>query len=102
MKPLLPLLLAAALLAGALPALSDGDEQDHDRAREALERGEVLPLSQILEIAELEGRVIEVDFERDDGRWVYELELITPEGRLVEIEVDGATGAVLEREEEDD
>jgi two-component system OmpR family response regulator len=42
------------------------------------------------------GRVIELDLERDDGRWIYELELVSPEGRLYEMEIDAATGAVLD------
>lgn len=97
MRYLLPFLL---LLAS--PALAGDD--DHERARQALERGEVLPLTRILEIAEKDagGRVIEVDLDRDDGRYLYELELITPDGRLLEMEIDGANGRVLEREFEDD
>lgn len=94
-------LLLAALAATALPALADGD--DHDAARRALEQGEVLPLSRIMQIAEDKtgGRVIEVEFDRDDGRWLYELELVTPGGRLIELEFDGATGQILDREDED-
>ena len=91
-----------SLIAG--PALADRD--DHDRARRALEAGEVLPLSEILAAVEAAqpGRVIEVELERDDGRWVYELELVAPDGRLVEIEIDAATADILdiEREEADD
>lgn len=86
----------------ATPALADRD--DHDRARRALEAGEILPLSDILTAAtELRpGRVIEIDLERDDGRWVYELELVTPQGRLYEMEIDAASGEVLEVEHEED
>lgn len=90
----------------AAPALADRDDHDHDRARRALEAGEILPLSDILAVAEAArpGRVIELDLERDDGRWLYELELVSPEGRLYELEIDAATGTVLEieREEDDD
>ncbi|MCM2562262.1 PepSY domain-containing protein [Lutimaribacter sp. EGI FJ00015] len=88
----------------AVPALADDDDQD--RARRALDAGEILPLSSILSVAEAErpGRVIEVELERDDGNWIYELELVTPGGRLYEMEIDAATGTVLEieREDEDD
>lgn len=91
-----------SLIAG--PALADRD--DHDRARRALEAGEVLPLSEILAAVEAvrPGRVIEVELERDDGRWVYELELVAPDGRILEIEIDAATADILdiEREEADD
>lgn len=82
----------------ATPALADRD--DHDRARLALEAGEILPLSDILASAAAvrPGRVIEIELERDDGRWVYELELVSPEGRLYEMEVDASSGIVLEVE----
>lgn len=108
MKRLLASLLLGASLGIAAPALADRDDyddnRDHERARSALERGEVLPLSRIIEIARADtgGRVIEVEFERDDGRWIYELELLTPRGRLVELEIDGATGRILDRDIEDD
>lgn len=96
------LLLLFALI--AMPAL--GDRSDHDRARRALEAGEILPLAEILAAAEAArpGRVIEIDLERDDGRWIYELELVSPGGVLYEMEIDAASGRVLEveREEDDD
>jgi uncharacterized membrane protein YkoI len=92
--------LALALTLLAAPAAAD----DHDRARRALERGEVLPLATILPQVEttLGARVIEVDLERDDGRFVYEFELIDARGRIIEAEVDAATGRILEVEGEDD
>ena len=94
--------LALILSLIASPALADGD--DHDRARRALEAGEIRPLAEILAVAEARrpGRVIELELERDDGRWIYELELVTPEGRLFEMEIDAASGTVLEVEQEDD
>lgn len=84
------------------PVFADRDDQD--RARLALEAGEILPLSEILAAAEKArpGRVIEVDLERDDGRWIYELELVSPDGLVYEMEIDGASGAVLEIEREED
>ncbi|WP_223422310.1 PepSY domain-containing protein [Tateyamaria pelophila] len=93
-------LILTALLTG--PALADRDDQD--RAHRALEAGEILPLSQILAVAGTvrPGRVIEVELEREDGRWVYELELVTPEGVLYEMEIDAATATVLDLEREED
>lgn len=94
--------LALILLLLAAPAFADGDE--HDLARRALEAGEILPLADILNAATSvrPGRVIEVELDRDDGRWLYELELVTPDGRLYEMEIDAATGNILEIEREDD
>ncbi|MCU0984009.1 MAG: PepSY domain-containing protein [Acetobacteraceae bacterium] len=94
-RRLLPLLAVAALAAPAAAQPRRG--HDHDRARRALESGEIRPLSELLaEIeARYDGRVIETELERDDGRWVYEFKLLPPTGRLFELEVDAATGQVL-------
>lgn len=97
---LLPVL--ASLMAS--PALAD-DHDDHIRAYQALRDGAVLPLAAILEIVERDfpGRVIEIEFEdEDDGVYRYELELVTADGRLFELEFEAVTGALLSREEEDD
>ncbi len=92
-------LLIALLL--ATPALADDDQ---DRAREALARGEILPLSRILAVVEREvgGHVIEIGLDHDDGRYVYEVEAVSRDGRLVELSIDAATGGVLNREYGDD
>jgi uncharacterized membrane protein YkoI len=109
MRTPITILLLCALAASAA---ADGDrrerghdhDHDHDRAREALRRGEAAPLAEILPALEarLGARVIEVELERDDGRLVYEFELIAPDGRILEAEVDARTGAVIEVEAEDD
>lgn len=96
------LLLASALLL-ATPAGAERDH-DHDRARAALERGEIRPLHVILPGVEdrFDARLLEVELEREEGRLVYEMELITPAGRIVEVLVDAASGDVLEHAFEDD
>jgi len=89
------LLLAAALvLAAPLPAFAD---DDHERALAAVERGDALPLDEVLaQITLREGeRLIDVELERDDGRWVYELELIDTRGRVRELELDALTAEEL-------
>jgi uncharacterized membrane protein YkoI len=97
-------LFLGVVLACAHPAPLRADQSDHDRARRALEAGEILPLSEILKVAEAvrRGRVIELELERENGRWIYELELISPGGELYEMEIDAATGQLLELEEGDD
>lgn len=91
------------LFLGLLAAPALADEGGHDRARRALQAGEIRPLSDIFAAAEAArpGRVIALELEREDGRWIYELELVTSEGRLYEMEIDGATATVLELEREE-
>ena len=94
-------LSAAVLLAASLAvptfADDDDDERDQERALRALESGEVLPLAAILERAEamLTGRMIEAELERDDGLWIYELTLLSPEGHVIEAEFDAGTAELL-------
>jgi uncharacterized membrane protein YkoI len=71
--------------------------ETHETARQAVERGELLPLSTILAQVEKEfpGRV---------RRYVYEIEVLQQGGRIVEVKYDGRTGERLsvEHEHEDD
>lgn len=63
-----------------------------------------LPLVQILAIAQrrIPGEVLKVDIDDDDDddAPTYELEILTPEGRVIEIRLDARTGDVLEIEED--
>jgi uncharacterized membrane protein YkoI len=107
--------LAALLLTALAPAMSFADRlghngdvgarHDHDRARHALQQGEVRPIAEILRRVEAEvpGEVIEVELERRtrsaEMAWVYELKLIAPDGRLLEVLVDAPTAEILKVEE---
>lgn len=93
------LLIALPLWLALSPtALADG-ERDHDRARAALRAGEVLPLGEILErvARQQPGQVLDVELEREHGRWIYELKLLQSSGALVKLEVDALDGRVLHR-----
>ncbi|WP_242475128.1 PepSY domain-containing protein [Thiohalocapsa halophila] len=93
---------ALVLLLAAAGGSVHADPHDHDRARAALERGEVLPLAEILAsvTTRVPGEVVEVELEREDGTWVYELKIIAPDGRLLEVLANAATGRLLKQEEE--
>lgn len=92
---------AITLLLLAMAAAAAADPHDHDRARAALERGEVLPLAEILATvtAQVPGEVVEVELEREHGAWVYELKVISPDGRMLEVLVDATAGRLLKQEE---
>jgi uncharacterized membrane protein YkoI len=99
--------LCALLLAlGSSTGMAD-NARDHDRARQAVEAGEVLPLRTILERVEREypGQVIDVELEReheDKGgpeRWVYKIKLLRSGGALVKLKVDARSGAVIGKKE---
>ncbi len=90
-------LLVLPFLALSAPTARADGRRDHERARAALAAGEIRPLAVLL--AEVErrylGTVIETELDRDDGRWVYQVKLLPPSGRVFELKFDAATGALL-------
>jgi uncharacterized membrane protein YkoI len=81
---------------GAVPSLAS-DGHDHDRARQAVEAGEVLPLRAILERVERDypGQVMEVELEQKGDRWVYEIKVLRTGGALIKLKINGRDGRVL-------
>lgn len=94
----LAVVLTAAAMALLGPANATARERDdHDRARQAVESGQVLPLKAILARVEREhpGEVLEVELEQDDGVWLYEIKLLQSGGLLNKLKLDARTGAVV-------
>lgn len=97
-KLVLSVLMSVIFLAG----IASADDDDHERARDALEAGEVLPLNRLLdEVAtRIDGEVVSVEIEREHGRYYYELKIVAPGGRLREVLVDALTAEIVEHEED--
>jgi len=96
-------LLLAPISASGDTALDDDaadDAQEQYDAREALKQGKIRPLEEIIEAVrkEIAGEIIEIEFEMEDGRYIYELEIIQASGQIIEIEVDALTKAIIGRE----
>lgn len=89
--------LAACVLGLGPGGMVRADDDDHDLARQALEQGKVLPLRAVLDKVEREykGQTLKVEFERDDGRFVYKIRLLQPDGRIAKLRVDAVDGRVL-------
>jgi uncharacterized membrane protein YkoI len=89
------LLASAALAAVASPA-SRADEHEQDEVHEAVERGDIRSLADILRAIrdKLPGEIVGVEVERKEGRWVYEFRVVDREGRLFEVYVDARTAAI--------
>jgi len=96
-------LVHLALLVLLVPTLATAGRLDQDDARRLYRSGAILPLERVLEVVRgyQPGRVIEVELDEDSRRYVYELEILAPDGRVWELEVDAATGRLLERKRED-
>jgi uncharacterized membrane protein YkoI len=105
------LIAASPLAFGAAAAWADDDDRrrrdsddddDHDRAREALQQGRVRPLAEILAEVhqDLGGHVVGVEFDDEDGTYVYEFKVVTDTGRLKKVYVDATSGRILELEDD--
>lgn len=71
----------------------------HDQAREAVRRGEALPLREVLRRVrgDYPGRVLRVQFEYDDHfeLWVYDIRMLFDDNRLLRLKVDALSAEVL-------
>lgn len=93
MRVLAAFLVAALAVGAAAPASAS----DHDRARRAVEEGRILPLKDILARAQgaYPGQVIEAELEDEGGMVVYEIKILTPDGRVMKLSYNAATGELL-------
>ena len=84
-----------SLGAGASQA---GDGHDHDRARQALEAGEIAAAcgrSWNGSSATIRGRSWKSNWSAKDARWIYEIKLLRTGGSLVKLEVDARDGSII-------
>jgi uncharacterized membrane protein YkoI len=97
-------LLLGTLSVGVSPGLAEKKDRkkEHEIVREALQRGEVLPLVKILAIAnqEVPGDVIEVELEQEPIGLIYEIKILTSTGRVREVKIDARTGKVMRIEDD--
>ena len=93
-----PLMAAALLLAAVIPVAG----ADHDEVRELHENEDIVGLEQILTTFRQnypDGRVLEVELEREDDEHIYELEILAPSGEVRELRFDAVTGEFLGEED---
>jgi uncharacterized membrane protein YkoI len=94
------MLIGTGLLCAA--SIASADRRDHDDARALREQGAIVPLEEILRAATAQhpGRVVEVELDRKDGAYVYEIELLDAGGEVWELKYDARTGALVKEEVE--
>lgn len=100
MSALCRVLLILLACGGAAPAFGASDQ---DRAKAALERGEIKPLDRILAAvrAVAPGDVVGVKLERKGERWIYELKVLTPAGKRREVEIDASSLEIVDDDDDD-
>jgi len=99
----LPAVAIGLVLAGVLYMPATRADDDHVRARELSQRGEILSLEKIAERARAThpGKLIDIDLEREHGLWIYEVELLDDQGRVWELKLDARNGELLKKEQDD-
>lgn len=98
----IPFSLAAVLLGASALGLSQRalagshDHDEHVEARALLQRGEILPLSRILQIVRQRepGDVIEVELENGKHGWEYEVKVLTTSGRVRKVKLNAGSGVI--------
>ena len=72
-------------------------DDDHIEAKRLLDAGEILPLEVILKnVRQVHpGRILEVELDKEDGRIVYEVEILGKDGVVKEVYINALTGEVL-------
>ena len=102
MHALIRLLSYLLLLAFTLSV--NADDLSQDEALRLRELGLILPLEDVLALVHARhasARLLEVELEEEGDIYVYEVELITQEGVVRELEFDASTGQLLQDEEDD-
>ncbi|MWV14000.1 peptidase [Pseudomonas sp. R-28-1W-6] len=93
-----------ALVLAVLALQVQARDLDHDEALRLRESGAILPLEQLMQPA-LErypgATLLEAELEEEDEVRVYEVELLTVDGMVRELELDARNGRILKDEVED-
>jgi uncharacterized membrane protein YkoI len=93
--------VAAALAGTALVTLpaAASDRVRQQEVRQLRESGKILPMEDILGRARTAqpGQVVEVELDREGGRYVYEVKVIDDADRVHKLELDAGSGEVLRR-----
>lgn len=97
----LAIILVPLAFAGQ-PAHADNDSRERAELNAARKRGDILALSEILDRLpdQIGKNIIEVEFESDDGRFLYEIYYLDTDGRRREITVNARDAAILDHEDD--
>jgi len=99
MKQLFKIILISILMIFSITLYAD---DDHDKAKRLVETGDILAFEIILTKArEIQtGKILEVELETKNGKYVYEIELLSLDGIVYELKFDAKTGKHLSTEKE--
>lgn len=95
-------ILSCLLWAIGAPVRADDDDVSMDEVMKSVRSGDSLPLAEIRAriASRVHGDIVRVAVKREHGLLVYEVRVLKADGKLVEAEVDAASGRILEIENE--
>ena len=75
-----------------------GDPLDHDEIKQLREAGRILPMGEVMARVQTvqPGQLVEAELELEDGAYLYEIKILAADGTVHKLELDAATGEVLE------
>ncbi|MGQ0694656.1 MAG: PepSY domain-containing protein [Nitrospiraceae bacterium] len=96
---LIVVLTVGTVLALSSPAWSD-KKKDEDGDMAALAKDAKVTIYQAIKTAseKIPGTVVEAELEKKHGKTVWEVEVLGADGRVIEVHIDAATGAVIDTE----
>ena len=80
------------------------DTDDHERVRSLMDAGEIVSADVLIKDAQQRmpsGRLLELELEHEDGRYVYEIEMVDDGGVVWEFYYDAKTEEFIRRTKED-
>ena len=95
---LIVILAVGTVLVLGSPAWSDKEEDDGDIA--ALAKDSKISIDQAIKTAskKVPGTVVEAELEKKHGKTIWEVEVLGADGKVTEVHIDAATGAVIDTE----
>lgn len=96
--------IAKTLIFLALATAVSARDISSSEALRLREQGLILSLENLLDLVQKRhphSSLLEVDLEKDDGIYIYEVEILTAKGVVRELEINAATGVIFQDEEDD-
>ncbi len=89
-------------LSAALPSIALADSRGEREEKAAFSLAKI-SLTDAIAIAEEKssGRAMSAEFEKEDGAWIYAVEVIQPNENEVEVCIDASSGSIIKIESED-
>ena len=75
-----------------------GDHLHHDRVKRLFDEGCILSMSDVMQRAARiqPGQLLDAELEHEAGRYIYEIRILDPSGRVHELELDAGSGLLIE------